>query len=405
MTHRIAILGAGPAGCYTAQALRKSMPEAEITVIDKLPVPYGLVRYGVAGDHQGTKAITRQFARVFERQDVAFIGNVEVGRDIELSQIRDAMDVVILATGLYTDRALPAGGDDTAGIYGAGAVTRHWNGHPDDGTLAPDFGRSVAIIGNGNVALDVARLLAKSPDEFEGSDVDLSVLQHQVEDIHIIGRAGLEAAKFDVAMVREFAGIAGLSVHLAEGDALAPEQSDVAAAVASVIDPAKSGAPRRLTFHAGWTSAAVTTLAGRVSGLTLARTNGGAQKELACDSIVTAIGFEQDPTTVADPATGQIETGLYATGWLRRGPTGTIPENRKDAQEVAAAVTDWLGGVGKSARPGRAALETTLADVSTSYSDWLAIDEIERAHAPENRCRQKLRTLAEMLATIRQARG
>ena len=176
MTSKIAIVGAGPSGCFMAQSLGKACPDVEITIIEKLPVPYGLVRYGVAPDHQGTKAVIRQFARLFEKQGVNFAGNVNVGAgdaaDLSLAELRDIFDVVVLATGLSEDRRLGLAGEQTGGVYGSGAVTRFWNDHPSDQALAPEFGNQVVVVGNGNVALDVVRLLAKGADDFNGSDFD-----------------------------------------------------------------------------------------------------------------------------------------------------------------------------------------------------------------------------------------
>jgi len=139
-------------------------------LIDRLPVPYGLVRYGVAADHQGTKAIIRQFERLFERQGAGFIGNLDIGSDVTLDYLRAAYDAVILAAGLATDRTLGIPGEDLAGIAGAGAITRALNGHPDAPPLPP-LGKHVVVMGNGNVAIDIVRLLAKSADELAGSDL------------------------------------------------------------------------------------------------------------------------------------------------------------------------------------------------------------------------------------------
>ena len=408
MTYRIAIVGAGPAGCYTAQALRKQLEDAEITVIERLPVPYGLVRYGVAGDHQGTKAVTRQFARVFERQNVEFLGNVEVGRDVELSDIRETMDAVVLATGLYNDRPLGIDGERLAGVYGAGALTRYWNGHPDDSGLAPELGRCVAVIGNGNVAMDIVRLLGKGPADFSGSDIDPDYFPHAVEKIHVVGRSDIAEAKFDVAMVKELAGITNLRCSMASGDALDGNATGIAAALAEVFAVASAGAQRQVIFHSGWASNHIEAENDRVAVLHLTRQNPRTIKTLACDSIVTAIGFDSagecDRAALSSKTQsggcGPNDNGLFAVGWLRRGPQGTIPENRADAQNVAAQVAKSLRLTKCGTRPGRAALIEKLSQRPTTYSDWLAIDRKEIAMAAENRCRRKIRTTTEMLNIV-----
>lgn len=406
----IAVIGAGPAGCYTAQALRKSLGDAEITVIDRLPVPYGLVRYGVAADHQGTKTVTRQFARVFERQDVTFLGNIDVGRDIELQDIQAAVDAVVLATGLYADRSLEAEGGDLDGVYGSGAITRYWNGHPDSDD-EPSFGERVAVIGNGNVAMDIVRLLAKRTDDFEGSDIDLEYLNHAIREIHVIGRSDLGAAKFDIAMVKELAGISDLGCSIADGDTFA--DTPVSSAVVQVTEDSDPNGSRQIMFHSGWATTKVTTNQAGAKELHLVKTSGKGQKLLTCDSVITAIGFEYAGSLDRDGLlqgatssdTGVIGDGLFATGWFRRGPNGTIPENRSDAIEVAAAVTDWLSRQAGGVRPGRAALLEKLAGKATTYEDWLAIDKHEIEAADVFRCRKKVRSLESMLDIIEAAKG
>lgn len=410
MTARIAIVGAGPAGCYTAQALRKAMPEAELSVIDRLPAPYGLVRYGVAPDHQGTKSVTRQFQRLFERQGVAFLGNLEIGRDLHLDVLREAMDAVVLATGLYGDRPLAVDGAGLQAVYGAGALTRYWNGHPDSVDFAPDFGRSVAILGNGNVAMDIARLLARPEAGFAGSDMDPCLTDNDVARIRIIGRGLLGAAKFDVAMLRELAGIDGVVCKLAPGDRIGDTQSAIGAAASEIMaENAADSGKIDVVFHSGWHVARIEGAAGRVSALRLGRPDGAA-KTIRCDSVVTAIGFKADGglSPAAFPktaASGILDRGLFATGWFRRGPRGTIAANRADAQEVAAMIVDWLREHTDDRKPGRAALLKDLDTEVTDFNDWRAIDTHEIASAPPDRCRRKIRAKPEMLKIIHKARS
>ena len=411
MTHSIAIVGAGPAGCYTAQAMRKTLKDAEITVIDRLPVPYGLVRYGVAADHQGTKGITRQFARVFERQDVALLGNVELGRDLQLDDLRGMMDAVVLATGLYADRPLGVPGEDLKGVYGSGTVTRFWNAHPDEADLAPELGKKVVVVGNGNVAMDIVRILGKGEGDFDGSDIDLDQIKHEVSEIHVVGRSDLGSAKFDIAMVKELAGLGNLGCSIAPGDKF--EDTPISQAVNEVIAGSSSEAPIQVVFHSSWSCDYVEGANGQVAALHLKRAGGEDTKILKCDSIVSAIGFRNsgsvDRDSFAQSATlvenGFIEDGLFATGWLRRGPNGTIPANRADALEVAVTVSQWLEGREPGNGEGRAALLAATKGTATSYEDWLAIDAHETKAAPDNRSRKKLRHLSDMMDIISNARG
>ncbi|CAG0991310.1 partial NADPH-ferredoxin reductase FprA, partial [Rhodocyclaceae bacterium] len=166
----IAIIGAGPAGCYTADQLTRKLPDACIDVYDRLPTPYGLVRGGVAPDHQGTKAIVRQFERTFAKERVHFRGNVEVGRDIAYEDLKAAYHAVVVASGALEDRLLGIPGEDLDGVYGSGRFVGWYNGIPDCSGLVPRIcGPAVAVVGNGNVALDIARILGKTPAELATS--------------------------------------------------------------------------------------------------------------------------------------------------------------------------------------------------------------------------------------------
>ncbi|MEM9344968.1 MAG: FAD-dependent oxidoreductase [Pseudomonadota bacterium] len=396
MSATVAIVGSGPSGCYLAQALRKLLPEAELTVIDRLPVPYGLVRYGVAPDHQGTKAVTRQFARLFERDGVEFIGNVHVGSDVSLAELEEMFDAVVLATGLSADRPLAAF-EGVGGVYGSGDVTRAWNGHPDDAKAGFAFGEAVVVVGNGNVAMDVVRLLAKDAGEFEGSDITGDMLGGTVRQIHLLGRSGAEAAKFDATMVRELGKIEGLAIDMAQP---LPEGEAKVLADLHALN-GKAGDGKRLTFHFNTAPVGPVMKDGRLAGVTCRRD--GDEVTLACDSVVTAIGFDARDVAwrdallarAIDVGQGRLTERLYATGWFRRGPTGTIADNRGDAKLVAAAIAGHLQPGG---RPGRLALQQKIGHQTTSYRDWQRIDEWERNSAPPNRVRAKMTSKAEMLA-------
>src|ERR1022692_1636763 len=188
----IAIIGSGPAGCYLADSLLRLVPDASIDIFDRLPVPFGLVLYGVAPDHQGTKAVARVLDRVLSRNRVSFFGNVEVGRDIRLEELMALYDVVVLATGASRDRRLNIPGEELPGVLGSGAFSGWDNNHPDHQPPAIHGVQSAVVIGNGNVAIDVARVLAKSATELAGSDLSPEVtswLETQpIEPIHVVGR-------------------------------------------------------------------------------------------------------------------------------------------------------------------------------------------------------------------------
>lgn len=409
MTAQIAIVGAGPSGCFLAQALLKSAPDLRVDLIDALPVPYGLVRYGVAADHQGTKAVIRQFERLFERQGARFIGNLAVGRDVTLDDLRAAYDVVVLAAGLSGDRRLGIPGEDMDGVAGAGAITRALYDHPDAGPLPP-LGPRVVIMGNGNVAIDLLRLLAKTPDELAGSDLGQTgtdwLAGGGVEEITIVGRSPAARARFDPVMIRELGKLSGVRIAvLGAGLTDDPEGAKRIEAL-TAIDGHGTG-PRLVSFRFGLTPEAVEG-AGRVAAVRF-RAGADGALTLPCDLFLTAIGFDDAGmlgrnallAEAGDEAAGVIAPGLYATGWFRRGPTGTIPDNRNDAQALAARILADLPALLRPDRPGRAAL-THLDTVD--YDGWKQIDAAEVAAPPQGRIRAKIATRAEMLRRALQAK-
>ena len=331
---QIAVVGSGPSGCYAAQFLTKADPTARVTVFDRLPVPFGLVRYGVAADHQGTKAVIRQFERLFDSPRVRFAGNVELGRDLSVAELFECFDAVIVATGLHHDRLLETQGALLPGVVGAGVLTRFLNGHPDEHGEALEVGGDVVVIGAGNVAVDVVRLLAKATEHYEGSDMDDEAhrrLSATLRSVTLVARSSAEAAKFDRAMVRELGDIHGaaIEVHGLDADASDPKSETVRALVTS--DAQNPRVRISLRFQ---TEPVEIVGAERVEGLRVSDASGG--HVIPAQTIVTAIGFTGESGRVADPR-------VHTVGWVRRGPVGTIPDNRTDARQVADEVLASLG--------------------------------------------------------------
>lgn len=410
----IAIIGSGPSGCYMAQSLRRSWPDSEIVVLDRLPVPYGLVRYGVAPDHPGTKAVVRQFERLFERENIRFIGNVEVGSELPLEAVRKCFDIVVIATGLHGDRRLGLSGDDVANVYGAGRVTRMLNDHPDECGFSPVFGKRPVIIGNGNVAIDVLRLLVKSTNDFDGSDISDESLAHlgthQVEELHIVGRSAASSAKFDTVMIKELGKLDHVIFEIGAdsdlGEAVtAAEQAKVQAILELAERRSSLSSNRKVIFHFGWAPAEIDLTAKAVSSVRFARKNSEETKCLPATSILTAVGFQEEETSSlqrrtlicdgSDIGSGLLDKGLFCTGWYRRGPTGTIPENRTDAKLVAERiVSTWCAG--GEVKPGLGGLAAKLQDF-VDYQGWLKIDQLERSGASDGRIRRKIRDIESML--------
>ena len=395
MSRRVAIVGAGPSGCFVAQALLKARPELQVDVLDRLPVPYGLVRYGVAADHQGTKAITRQFSRLFERQGARFFGNVAIGRDLTLEALREAYDAVVIATGLSADRRLGVPGDDLPGVYGAGRITRALYEHPDAEPL-PSLGARPLIVGNGNVAIDLLRLLAKTPEELDGSDLGPGptawLAGSGIEEITIIGRSPASAARFDAVMIKELARLGGVSISVEDLGTAATEEGARTLETLAALDGHGAG-PRRIRFVFARRPLAVEG-EGHVTGLLCAAPD-GSEERFAATSILTAIGFDGETATAGSGSAVRMAPGLYGAGWFARGPRGTIPDNRADAQALASLILADLGAM--PATGPRGDILACLPGVVT-YDGWTRIDAAETATPPPGRCRAKIADRAAMLS-------
>jgi len=434
MPLNVAIVGAGPSGFYTAAALLKLVPDVHIDIIEALPSPYGLIRGGVAPDHQSTKAVARAFERTAGTPQVAYFGNVALGRDVSLDELREIYDAVVLAMGAPLDRRLDIPGGDKPGAYGAAAFVGWYNGHPDYSDLNPDLNtRSVCVIGNGNVALDIARVLVKTPREMASSDLPEAVARviHSapIRDVYVIGRRGPAEAKFTNKELSELGALeacvpvvdaAQLPASVPEEDGL-PErerrrrEKNLATfrSFAARRPEDEKDKPRRLHFI--FYARPVEVLGGdRVEGLRLERTRveggravgTGETFDIPCGLIVSAIGYRMpaiaglpiDPDTgVIRNSDGRVEKGVYTVGWARRGPTGVIGTNKSDGDIVARHIVEDVGQGGK---PGRAALEALLREHGVhwvSFADWQRIDAAEVAAAPPGAPRRKLIRIKDML--------
>ncbi|HEX3721797.1 MAG TPA: FAD-dependent oxidoreductase, partial [Nitrolancea sp.] len=384
----IAIVGSGPSGCYAAQFLRKKWRDAEIVMFDRLEQPYGLIRYGVAPDHVGTKAIARQFDRLFERENVSFVGQIEIGAQITLDELRSAFDVVVLATGLYADRPLGVPGGDLAGIYGSGRITRLINGHPDEDAAGFRLGSRVVIVGHGNVAIDILRLLLTPPEDLRAlgvaDEIVSAISAPPVEHIDIVGRSLPFAAKFDTVMVRELAKIGdvrfladGIGRHGGSSPNCETHDRTRHEAITELVDGSPSDASRVVHFHFGWTPRGITG-SDVVTGISFGSTDGSAETlELKADSVCTAIGFveastaairrSEHETETTDLDRGILAPGVFCVGWIRRGPRGTIPENRVDARMVVDSVAALVGaGDLVLGKPGIAALKAHIERIRSA---------------------------------------
>ena len=381
MTHRVAIVGAGPSGFYAADGLLRARPDLHIDIIDRLPTPYGLVRAGVAPDHQGTKAIVRQFEKLLGQPDVRFAGNIDVGRDLSWEEFDAAYDAVIVATGMVIDKKLGVPGEDLPHVWGSWRFVAWLNGHPDF-RGGPDLStvKSVAVIGNGNVALDVARVLAKSAEEMAKSDIvpeaGAAIAAAPITDIHVIGRRGPEHASFT-------------NNELAEMGRLARAVSVTDAKALSVAPPATDPTPERLRktknleilkgfagHKAGEKPVTVHFVFGAVSKAIRPGEIELSTGTLKADLVVTCIGYSGEDFPKRDD--------VFPVGWAKRGPTGTIPTNRAESHAVAQQVLAFLKDRDPKSGPD-------VLPIAVDAAGWHRIDKHEvAAGAAQGRPRVKL---------------
>jgi hypothetical protein len=403
---QIAIIGSGPSGCYLADQFVRVLPEASVDILERLPVPFGLVRYGVAPDHQGTKALSRVLDRILSHPRIAFFGNVEVGRDISLNQLAAMYDAVVLATGALRDRRLGVQGEELPGVLGSGAFVTWYNAHPE--ALAPALNgvSSAVIIGNGNVALDVARILVRDTTELAGSDLSHDVVQwlqaQPLKHVHIVGRRTASDAKFSEHELAEFGGLARAQPRVAN---LGDLQGDhpIIRILRGFHSAPHRACPVIITFHFSMTPICFR----GTDSLEAVRFRRSAEDcDLAAQLAVTCIGYEANPCCTATPIDGvfahkegKITDRLYVVGWAKRGSSGTIPSNRTEAQQLAPRIA---AEVSDSGLPGRGGLIDHLHRQQikfVDYAGWKRIDAAESACATGERCRLKIRSISEMLDT------
>ncbi|MEO0023640.1 MAG: hypothetical protein RL196_81 [Actinomycetota bacterium] len=350
----ICIVGSGPSGCYLAQFLLKQWPESQIVIVDRLDHPYGLALYGVAPDHHGTRAVTKQFDRLWLNPNVKFVGNIEVGRDLELAELQANFDIVVLATGLHQDRKLSIVGGSLPGVVGAGRVTRLINAHPHEPFADFAVGQSLVIVGQGNVAIDIVRLSLSDPAKLSEIGVPASVIDalrgKAIQHISVVGRSSCELAKFDAAMIKELAQLSGVSfsAHNLEEPASHESKSAKVAAVRDLVESSPANATVSVDFYFGWQPSEISGDKSVEVIRFTSLTQPNETLELKADTVITAIGFEENDAALIRRAqlvdaqsnieAGVLSAGLYCVGWFRRGPTGTIPANRADAKMVSESI-------------------------------------------------------------------
>ena len=425
----VAVIGSGPAGYYSAEALQKHFGEGvRVDMIDRMPVPYGLIRFGVAPDHQSIKAVAKRYEKVALSDNVRFVGNVTVGKDVSIPELLGLYDAIILATGAPNDRPLDLPGGDLPGVIGSAAFVGWYKGHPDFADLAPPLDvAAAAVIGNGNVALDVARILSKTPAEFSGSDIVghafSALADSAIRSIHLLGRRG----PHQIAMTPKELGELG---HLEAATPVVDLADFPPMLDDALLEPGQRKSVTHLRSFADLAAEKAKTIVfdffakpvavegdGKVERVIVEKTRldergaavgTGETYAIPCGLVVTCIGYltpplegipyEADRGRFANDE-GVIGGGLYCVGWARRGPTGTIGTNRPDGYEVAEKIAADLGTSG-GRKEGRAGLDRLLeergVDIVT-FRDWQRIEAAEAARARGGNPREKFVAISDML--------
>ncbi len=456
-TIRAAIIGSGPAGFYAAEHLLKQNDiEFEVDMFDRLPTPHGLVRSGVAPDHQKIKSVTKVYDKIASNPRFRFFGLVEFGRHITLEDLKRHYHVIIFATGAQTDRKLGIPGEDLKGNHTATEFVAWYNGHPDYRHLKFDLScEKAAVIGVGNVAIDVARILCRTVEELHETDIADYALEalgkSRIRDVYLLGRRGPLQAAFTNPEVRELGKLSGahpvtLPHEVAHDEfiieAIETNKDQTAINKIEILrsysDPKHHTKEKRL--HIRFLLSPVEILGdaeGRVRAMKLAKNElyraedgsvrsrpTGELEELETGIVFRSIGYqgvplpdvpfhekwgviENDMGRVTDPATGDHMTGLYAAGWIKRGPTGVIGTNKQDAGETVESIVEDVSR-GSVIEPRDPDPESALRLVSgaqpdyVTYEDWLGIDrlEVERGKA-SGRPRVKFTSVEEILEALK----
>ncbi len=425
----MAIVGAGPAGIYAADILTKTDLDVSIDLFERLPAPYGLVRYGVAPDHPRIKGIVNALYKVLQRGDIRLIGNVDVGSTLSVPELREYYDAIIFSTGAIADADLNIPGVEKDGSYGAADFVSWFDGHPDVPRTWPLEAEKIAVIGNGNVALDVARMLAKHPKDLASTEIPQNVTQgleaSPVTDVHVFGRRGPAQTKFTPLELRELGQVPDVDVivypedfQFDDGSQQAIRASNQTKQVVKTLtdwtlrEPSEFTAPRRLHLHFLHKP---TEILGddAVTGLRTERTEltgdgsvrgTGVFEEFEVQAVYRAVGYfgssipevpfdavagviPNDGGRVLDAA-GEPVPGLYATGWIKRGPVGLIGHTKSDARET---ITNLVADVTAALESGdlqrarhadpQAILDRLQGDgvAYTTWEGWELLDNHERS--------------------------
>ena len=421
----VVIIGSGPSGFYTAESITKKL-NSNIDIIDRLPTPFGLIRGGVAPDHQTTKRISLAYSKTAKKEQINFFGNIEIGKDISIDELREIYDVVVLAIGSEIDNKLEIKGNNLKGVYGSAEIVGWYNGHPDYVDLKPNLNtENVVVIGNGNVAIDIVRVLSKTPEEMLDSDIPEyalnSIDKSPIKNLYIVGRRGPIEAKFTNVELREMGNLKNclpvvnidlpdnLVGNYSERDQRLIEKN--LETLRSFVSLKKENKEKKINFN--FFQKPIEIIGNdKVEIIKFEKTNledgklkdTGEITEIKCGLVVTAIGYKPKNIPglkisegVVENNEGRIDKGFYASGWIRRGPTGVIGTNKADGELIANLISKEFKNQNKN---GRNALIKIIKNKNlevTSFEDWEKIDSYEKENAKDPTPRKKILTIKEML--------
>lgn len=444
---RVAVIGAGPAGIYASDLLIKSGIEVEVDLFERMPAPFGLIRYGVAPDHPRIKGIVNSLHAVMEKPQLRFLGNIDIGATVSVDELRQFYHAIVFSTGAVADRLLDIPGQDLQGSHGAAEFVGFYDGNPEfkrDWNLDAE---QVAVIGVGNVGLDVARILAKTGEELLVTEIPDNVYgslkENKAKEVHVFGRRGPAQAKFTPLELKELDHSPTIEVVVDPEDIDYDEASEQARRESksqdlvcqtleqyAMRDP--QGAPHKLYIHFFESPVEILGENGKVVGLKTERMefdgNGGIRgtgtfNTWPVQAVYRAVGYRSYPVTgvpfddlnavipndgghVLD-ADGSIVPGLYTTGWIKRGPVGLIGNTKSDAKETTEMLlADYAAGT--LTDPTEPAIDAILSFLKakeipyTTWDGWHRLDNAERAlGAPEGRERKKIVEWDDMVAHAR----
>lgn len=445
MSYKVAIIGSGPSAFYAAQALFKSELTIQVDMFEKLPTPFGLLRGGVAPDHQQMKTVAKSYEKIAQHELFRFFGNVDIGKDVKFENLKKHYHSVVVAVGAETDRKMNIPGEDTAGSHTATEFVAWYNGQPSYQSKAFNLGGKTAIIiGQGNVAVDVTRILAKPISELQKTDITQNAINHlkdsRITDIYMIGRRGPAQSAFTVLELKELGHIEGvnLKIHdelqLSKEDNEELEQSSKARKNIEELKNLKANEAmkNKKTIHILFYSSPVEIIEknGEIkkvrfeknrlegsAGMQKARPTGEAF-DIDCDLLLRSIGYRGVPfkglpfddrsgTIPNDKGQvirmdGSIIDNVFVTGWIKRGPSGVIGTNRSDSIET---ITTCLAQLQNAPIEDPKDIEMILSEQNIkylSYEDWKIIDEYEVSQGEKvGKPREKLTSIEEILSILK----